>query len=82
MQDGCDDLPSALLNLISKLAPLLGDLEVNFPGRLISRGFGHGFGLFGLAKTFLGSRYHAGPPGNRAVSAGDGPGHYLGVSGE
>jgi hypothetical protein len=42
---------------------LLGDLGVNFPGLLISRGFGHGFGLFGLAKTFLGSRYHADPPG-------------------
>ena len=59
---------------------MFGDLGVNFPGRLISRGFGHGFGLFGLAKTFLGSRYHAGPPGNRAVSAGIGPGRIWGFA--
>ena len=41
---------------------MFGDLGVNFPGRLIPRGFGHGFGLFGLATTFLCCRYHAGPP--------------------
>ena len=52
-------VPPTLLNLISKLAPQLGDLAEHFPGCLISRGVGQGVGFFGLAATFFCFRYHA-----------------------